>query len=99
MIFQRFGVCLLAVQAAYPCCHNYNNGRFGFIFFVAISIVGGGIYFHFFSRCSDEDEEQFFEKERMRFQCFGAYLLVVQATCLKAYKKTATNSSIYYCAH
>jgi hypothetical protein len=29
----------------------------GSFFFVAISIVGGGIYLRFFSRCSDEEEQ------------------------------------------
>jgi hypothetical protein len=34
----------------------------GFFFLVAINIVGGGIYLHFFSRYSDEEEQQFFDK-------------------------------------
>ncbi len=30
------------------CYHNYNNGRFGFVFFLAaISTIGGGIYLRF----------------------------------------------------
>jgi hypothetical protein len=34
----------------------------GLFFLDAISIVGGGIYLRFFSRCSGEEEQQFFEK-------------------------------------
>ncbi len=38
-------------------CHNYNNERFGFVFFLAaISIVGGRIYLRFLSQCKDENE-------------------------------------------
>jgi hypothetical protein len=29
----------------------------GFFFIVVISTIGGGIYWHFFSRCSDEEEQ------------------------------------------
>jgi hypothetical protein len=35
----------------------------GSFFLVAISIVGGGIYLRFLSQCSDEEEQQFFDKE------------------------------------
>jgi hypothetical protein len=35
----------------------------------------------------------------MKFWHFGAYLLVIQTTCPKAYKRTATNSNNYYYAH
>ncbi len=41
----------------FSCCHNYNKGKFGFVFFIAISIVGGGIYLHFLSWCNDEEEQ------------------------------------------
>ncbi len=34
----------------------------GSFFLAAISIIGGGIYLYFLSRCSDEDEQQFFDK-------------------------------------
>jgi hypothetical protein len=34
----------------------------GSFFLVAISTIGGGIYLRFLSRCSDEEEQQFFDK-------------------------------------
>jgi len=34
----------------------------GLFFLVAISTVSGGTYLHFLSRCSDEEEQQFFDK-------------------------------------
>jgi hypothetical protein len=36
--------------------------RVGSFFFPTISTVGGGIYLHFLLWCSDEEEQQFFEK-------------------------------------
>jgi hypothetical protein len=51
------------VGSFFSCYHNYNKGRFGFFFFlVAINTLGGGIYLHFLSHCSDEEEQQFFDK-------------------------------------
>jgi len=44
----------------FSCYHNHNNGRFGFFFFVAIGIIGGGIYLYFFSRCNDEVSQPHF---------------------------------------
>jgi hypothetical protein len=49
-------VCFLAYY------HNYNKGRLGSFFLVAISTLGGGIYLHFLSWCNDEEEQQFFDK-------------------------------------
>jgi hypothetical protein len=46
----------------FSCYHNYNNGKFGFFFFAAISIVGGGIYLCFLSWCRDEKEQHVFDK-------------------------------------
>ncbi len=44
-------------------CHNYNKGRFGFVFFLAtISTVGGGICLRFFSWRNDEEEQKIFDK-------------------------------------
>jgi len=34
----------------------------GSFFLVAIITIGGKIYLHFFSQCSDEEEPQFFDK-------------------------------------
>ncbi len=32
----------------FSCSHNYNNRKFGFVFFIAaISRIGGGIYLRF----------------------------------------------------
>jgi hypothetical protein len=51
------------VGSFFSCYHNYNNGRFGFVLFIAaIRTIGGGIYLRFFSRCSDEEEQQVFDK-------------------------------------
>jgi hypothetical protein len=44
------------VGSFFSCCHNYNKGRFGFFFLVAISTVGGGIYLCFLLHCNDEEE-------------------------------------------
>ncbi len=59
--------------------HNYNNGRFRFVFFVvAISTVGGGIYLRFLSRCSDEEEQHVFDKgwnfDVLELACFTSNL-------------------------
>jgi hypothetical protein len=35
----------------------------GSFFLDAISTIGGGIYLRFFSQCSDEEEQYFFDKE------------------------------------
>jgi hypothetical protein len=50
------------VVSFFSCCHNYNKGRFGFVFLLAKSIIGGGIYLYFFSWCNDEEEQQLFDK-------------------------------------
>jgi hypothetical protein len=50
------------VGSFFSYCHNYNNGRFGFFFPTAISIVSGGIYLHFLSQCNDEEEQKVFDK-------------------------------------
>jgi hypothetical protein len=34
----------------------------GLFFLAAMSLVGGGIYLYFFSQCSDEEEQQIFDK-------------------------------------
>ncbi len=54
----------------------------GSFLLATISTVSGGIYLHFLSQCSDEKEQQFFDK-RWDFDILElACLFVVQTTCL-----------------
>jgi hypothetical protein len=61
-----FGVVISIVggrgEFIFSCCHNYNKGRFGFVFFCSINTIGGGIYLRFLSWCNDEEEQHFFGK-------------------------------------
>jgi hypothetical protein len=75
----------------FSCYHNYNNGRFGFVFVLAaISTVGGGIYLCFLSRGAvmKRSNKSLTKDEISTFLS----LLSLQAACPKAYKSTATNS-------
>jgi hypothetical protein len=72
----------------FSCCHNYNNGRFEFFFLVAISIIGGEIYLHFFNSAMMKSNRSLTKDEILIF--LG--LLVLQAACPKTYKSTVTNS-------
>jgi hypothetical protein len=47
---------LLVVQATCPCYEIIIREGLGSFFFVAIHTIGGGIYLHFLSWCSDEEE-------------------------------------------
>jgi len=69
--------------------HNYNKGSLCSFFFVTISIIGGGIYLHFLSHCSDEEEVLTF---------WGLLALQVAYPCYHNYNK-GRFGFVFSCCH
>ncbi len=85
---------MVEVGSFFSCYHNYNNGRFGFVFFlVTISTLGGGIYLCFLSWCNDEKEQQVFDKGWN----FGVLELACFISSLSKGLQEHCNKSIWNC--